>query len=158
MRPEDLPKYLVVDSQPLKQIFLLKKKINKQNLLVVTQFKHLADLSHTFKGLTICCTFETLRLPHTQHFSARGSMNQVVSKGTVVLGPAFALTAITHFFFCSQSFLNTALFRSLKGWLLIFWFIGWASELIFGQNCETEIPISKVADLRLTNVLHCFPG
>lgn len=65
MRPEDLPK-CHVDLQPLKQIFLLKKtqKINQQNLLIVTQLKHLADLSHTFIGLTRCFTFETLRLPH----------------------------------------------------------------------------------------------
>lgn len=83
LRPEDLPKCRLVDLQPLKQIFLLKKnppQINQQNLLVVTQLKHLADLSHTFIGLTRCFTFETLRHPHTQHFSARGSMNQAVSK------------------------------------------------------------------------------
>lgn len=85
MRPEDLPKYVVVDLQPLKQIFIWKNKKNnqqiiQQNLLVVTQLKHLADLLHTFIGITRCFTFQTLKLPHAQHFSARGSMNQIVSK------------------------------------------------------------------------------
>lgn len=85
MRPEDLPKCVVVVLQQLKQIFIWKKnqtsqQISQQNLLIVTQLKDLADLSHTFIGLTRCFTFQSWRLPHTQHFSARGSMNQVVSK------------------------------------------------------------------------------
>lgn len=107
--------------------FWKKKKINKQNLLVVTQFRHLADLSHTFKGQTICCTFETLRLPNTQHFSARGSMNQVVSKGTVLLGPAFALTAITHFFLFTifLKYSSSPVLEGVAVNILVYWLSIW---------------------------------
>ena len=64
-----------------------------------------------------------VRLPYTRFFSARGSMNQSVSKQTV----SFALTAVNSSFYW-QSLLNTVLFLSFKGWLLILCFIDWASE------------------------------
>lgn len=86
------------------------QQISQQNVLVVIQLKHLADLSHTFVGLTRCFAFQTLRLPHTQHFSARGNMNPVVSKWTV----SFALAAFNCSFYW-QALLNTASSSPWKG-------------------------------------------
>lgn len=96
LRVEDLPRYLVVDFKPLKQIFLLGGKKTPTTTTknpTNTKTNKTCQLSHsssiwlichiTFIGLTRCFTFETLILPHTQHFLARGSMNQAVSKQTI---------------------------------------------------------------------------